>query len=367
VTPVNDAPVAADQSISVAGESSNNLGLLGASDLDGDSFSFSAVDAPAHGSVTVDANGVFHYTPDALYEGADSFTFKANDGSVDSNTATVSVTVTHTNHAPTAAAGTLTVDEDSVDNGGDAGGSDVDGETLTYSKSPFFGPFHGTAVVNTDGSYTYTPTANYHGTDSFAYIVTDGSLSAQALVSITVNSVDDAPMAVAGSFTTNRSTVQTGSVGATDVEGDPLTYAVAVAPVHGLLTLQTDGTFSYQPTTGYAGPDSFQFTANDGSVDSAPGAVAITVVEHAPVPAALKFTMTHNTTHKGKVTATDADIHDKLKFTRGIAPKHGTLILGTTGSFSYKPVTGFKGKDSFSFKVSDGLKSKSATVSITVR
>jgi VCBS repeat-containing protein len=134
------------------------------------------------------------------------------------------------------------------------------------------------------------------------------------------------------------------------------------------VTLHADGTYTYKPATGFSGTDNFKFKANDGTADSNAVVIGITVTEHAPVGTAQSFSMTHNTTHKGTVSATDKDTGDHLTFSKVALPKHGTLTMTTAGAFTYKPTTGFKGKDSFTFKVSDGAKADaSTTVSITVK
>ena len=116
-------------------EDTAHSGTLTATDVDGDPLTFAMVAGPAHGTVTVNANGTFTYTPAANYNGPDSFTFKANDGTADSNTATVSITVTAVNDAPVASnASVSTTDEDTpLTVSVLASDTDVDGDTLTYA------------------------------------------------------------------------------------------------------------------------------------------------------------------------------------------------------------------------------------------
>ena len=139
--------------------------------------------------------GQLHYVPTANYHGPDSFTYQANDGTVDSASATVTVTVSSVNDAPACAGVPLTTAEDTS---ADAAPSctDADGDTLTYAIATQ--PSHGTASI-VAGQLHYVPTANYHGPDSFTYQANDGTVdSASATVTVTVSSVNDAPVAVAG-------------------------------------------------------------------------------------------------------------------------------------------------------------------------
>src|SRR5205814_9416 len=127
--------------------------------------------------LTLNGNGSFTYTPAANYNGPDGFTYKANDGGLDSNVATVSLTVSAVNDAPAAAGDAYAVNEDQTLTVAAAGllgnDGDVDGDPL--SAVLVSGPAHGTVILNADGSFTYTPAANYNGGDGFTYKANDGA------------------------------------------------------------------------------------------------------------------------------------------------------------------------------------------------
>ncbi|PPC98830.1 MAG: hypothetical protein CTY31_12510, partial [Hyphomicrobium sp.] len=127
-----------------------------------------SVTQPAHGSVSFLGNGQVTYTPTANYNGADSFTYTVTSGGV-TETTTVTLLVTPVNDVPVAAGTSITTAEDTAQSGSLPVASDVDGDTVTYAKAS--DPAHGTVVVNSNGTYTYTPAANYNGTDSFTYTV----------------------------------------------------------------------------------------------------------------------------------------------------------------------------------------------------
>ena len=152
--------------------------------------------------------------------------------------------------------------------------------------------------LNVNGSFTYTPSLNYTGIDTFVYRATDGVLSANASVTITVTPVNDPPEpGVAGdSYTVledHTLTVVAPGVLAndTDVDGDPLTAVLVSGVSHGTLALNANGSFVYTPETNYFGPDSFVYVANDGQANSTPATVNITVV---PVNDAPSFTGSGN-------------------------------------------------------------------------
>ncbi len=169
------------------------------------------------------------YTPEANYNGADSFTFKVNDGTADSAPALVSLTVSPVNDAPSAIAGSATVSEDgTVDI--TLTGSDIDtGDTLGFAIAGQ--PAHG-SVSLLGAVATYTPEANYNGADSFTFKVNDGTAdSAPALVSLTVSPVNDAPSAIAGSATVSEDGTVDITLTGSDIDtGDTLGFAIASQP-----------------------------------------------------------------------------------------------------------------------------------------
>jgi VCBS repeat-containing protein len=217
--------------------------------------------------------------PAAGYSGPDSFSYKANDAALGSNTATVSVTVIHVNHAPVAAAQSATTTEDTA-KAITLTASDVDADVLTFSIVT--APAHGT-LTGTGPGITYTPAANYNGPDSFTFKANDGALDSNvATVSITVTAVNDAPVAVGDSYTADEDTPLTiaapGVLGNdTDVDSASLTAVLVAGPAHGTLTLNANGGLTYTPISNYNGSDSFTYKANDGALDSNVATVSVTI------------------------------------------------------------------------------------------
>jgi len=156
-----------------------------------------------------------------------------------------------------------------------------------------------------------------------------------------------------------------------DPDGDALSAAVVAAPLHGTLTLNANGSFTYKPAAGYTGSDSFTYAASDGILASSPATVALSVTDQAPAA-----TNDSYKTGKGKTLAVsaagvlgnDSDPDgDPLTAVLASGPANGTLTLNANGSFSYTPNAGFTGIDSFTYRANDkALDSTPATVTINV-
>jgi VCBS repeat-containing protein len=385
VVAANDAPTAANDTYTVAEDTVLNVAAAGVlandSDADGDPLTAVLVSGPAHGTLTLNANGSFLYTPASNYNGSDSFSYKANDGTVDSNTATVTITISAVNDAPTAVNDAYTVAEDTPLNVAAAGvlanDSDVEGSPLTAVLVS--GPAHGTLTLNANGSFIYTPAANFNGSDSFSYQANDVSLNSNtATVTVTVSAVDDAPTAVNDAYTVAEDTplnVAAAGVLANDgdADGNPLTAVLVSGPAHGTLTLNANGSFSYTPAGNFYGSDSFTYQANDGSLNSSPATVTITVnaVNDPPTVVNDAYTVAEDTVLNvaaAGVLANDSDVEGSpLTAVLVSGPAHGTLTLNANGSFTYTPAANFSGSDSFTYQANDGsLNSNPATVTITV-
>src|SRR5439155_998046 len=137
--------------------------------------------------------------------------------------------------------------------------------------------------LDANGSFTYTPAANFRWSDSFTYRANDGQADSNvATVALTINPVNDAPVAANDGFATDEDTALTvtapGVLGNdTDVDSPVLTAVVVTGPSHGTLTLDADGGFTYTPAGNFNGSDSFTYKANDGQADSNVATVALTI------------------------------------------------------------------------------------------
>src|SRR5262249_26107660 len=146
---------------------------------------------------------------------------------------------------------------------------DADGDPLIFHTST--GPSHGILNLNTpNGQFTYTPNTGFSGTDTFTFIVNDGTQdSTPATVTITVGSGqgNTAPVADSATFNTATGVAVSGTLTASDADNDPLTFSAVDVPTHGSLNITTAGDFTYTPSLGFSGTDTFTFKVNDGTVD----------------------------------------------------------------------------------------------------
>ena len=371
VAAVNDGPMTAGGTTSGT-EDAPITGQLAGTDVDGDTLSFSvpAQGAPQHGSVSVAADGSYTYTPNANFNGTDSFTYTVSDGKGGTTTGTIAIDVAAVNDGPTTAGGAASGTEDTPIIG-QLAGADVDGDALSFSVPVSGAPQHGSVTVAADGSYTYTPSANFNGTDSFTYTVSDGKGgTTTGTINIDVASVNDGPTTSGGTASGAEDNVVTGQIAASDVDGDALTFGLASngGPAHGAVTVNPDGSYSYTPTANYNGADSFTYTVSDGKGGTTTGTIVVDVaaVNDGPTTAGGAASGSEDATISGQLIAADVD-GDALSFSVPVsgAPQHGSVTVAADGSYTYTPNANFNGTDSFTYTVSDG-KGGTATGTISV-
>jgi VCBS repeat-containing protein len=381
VNPVNDAPAADNDSFSTNEDNVLSVEAPGVltndTDVDGNALHAVLVDGPAHGSLTLNADGSFGYSPATNYIGGDSFNYKANDGTADSNVVTVTITVNPVNDAPVAVDDSYSTNEDTVLNVAAPGvlGSDTDADGDALHAVLVDGPAHGSLTLNADGSFSYSPATTYNGGDSFTYQANDGTADSNvATVTITVNPVNDAPVAEDDSYSTDEDTVLNVAAPGVltsdiDVEGDTLHAVLVDSPAHGSLTLSADGSLSYSPATNYNGSDSFTYQANDGTADSDVATVTIMVipVNDAPVAEDDHAGTDEDTPVTVMVLVNDTDVdNDVLSILLVTQGAHGS-VAHTSSNLTYSPNVNFCGVDSFTYEISDGNGgTDSAPVSIVI-
>ena len=340
-------------------------GILGNdSDVDGDTITAVLVSDVSNGTLTLNADGSFTYTPAANFVGTDSFSYKVNDSLLDSNTVTVEIDVTAVNDAPVANPLAFTVANAGV-NTGTLTATDVDlpADTLTFSL--LTAPTNGTVTVGPSGTYTYTHNGSATLSDSFVFSVSDGTVSSTATVTITVLAaptpppvVNLAPVANPLTFTIANGALSTGTLTGSDPEGASLTFTLVSGPVNGTLVLSPAGAYTYDHNGTATTSDSFVFSVSDGSL-SANATVTITILpipapaNTAPVVVNTSLTTSFETPISGTVTGSDAD-GDPLSFSLEEGPTNGKIVFNPDGTFTYTPNDGFNGSDSFSFIANDG-------------
>ncbi len=360
VNTINDVPVAQDVTAQTNEDTTATINLV-ATDADQDGLTYQVVTQPQRGVLT-GSGATLTYTPTPNYFGTDTFTYRANDGTADSNTATVTVTINPVNDSPIAQNITVQTAEDTA-----AAitliGSDSDSAVLTYSvvTQPSNGSLSGTAP-----NVSYTPANNFSGSDSFTYRVNDGLINSSiATVSITVTAVNDAPVAQNITGAVNEDATVLLTLSANDSDADPLTFTVVTQPQNGTLS-GTGAEQTYTPNPNYSGVDSFTYSANDGTATSNTAIATITVnpVNDAPVAENTVATIPVNQVATINLTATDID-GDILAYSLVSQPQNGTAAI-QDNVVTYTPNNNYSGTDNFTFAASDGVLSANATVSITV-
>ncbi|MBL7187982.1 MAG: tandem-95 repeat protein [Phycisphaerae bacterium] len=376
VNPVNDAPIAADNNYATDEDTELVVaapGVLGNdSDVDGDTLTAVLDTDVSNGTLSLNTDGSFTYTPNSNFNGADSFTYHANDGPADSNIVIVTITVNAINDAPVADDDAYSTDEDTPLTVGAPGvlTNDSDPDDDFLSVTLLSDVSHGTLTLNDDGSFEYAPDLNFHGEDSFTYEVNDGKGGTDtATVTITVNPVNDAPVANDDTATTDEDTPVTIDVLAndTDVDNDTLTAGALSDPANGTATINSYGNIIYTPDPDFNGSDSFNYTVSDGNggLDTAAVTIEVSPVNDVPVAEDQSVITDEDTPVDITLTASDVE-DDPLAFEIVDGPDHGSLDL-SGADVVYTPDADYHGPDSFTFRANDGeLDSNLATVDITV-
>lgn len=276
----NEPPVAVSQSLTITENNQLSVNLTG-SDPEGDEITFSIVDQPQHGTIEQfdSAAGTLVYTPDNDYTGPDNFTFKVNDGKHNSDPAEVSITIAAANQAPKMENQNVEVDEDAqIQILLEA--TDEDSPSLTYVilAEPDHGSLSEIDQVEEKSAFvTYTPNADYFGSDSFTVKASDNEFESEiATVSINILPVQDKPIAESVQTSIVQGQTLAISLAGMDVDGDSLTFIIASYPAHGTLSGSAPS-LTYVAPNDYYGLDGFSFKVNDGTADSDIAQVEITI------------------------------------------------------------------------------------------
>ncbi|WP_238179899.1 tandem-95 repeat protein, partial [Methylobacterium oxalidis] len=394
ITPVNDAPLAGTASDDKSGVEDVILtGQLAAgTDPDGDGLTYKLVEGSAsHGSVVIDANGSYTFTPEANYSGPATFKYVVHDGSLESVEKTVNLTFAPANDTPVAQNDTATTNEDTpvtidVLANDNIGANDTD-QNLSITK--FDQGQHGTVAL-VGGQITYTPSKDFTGTDTFTYTVTDGQgneSTATATVTVTVGAVNDAPIlasAIADQSSPEDAawSFQVPAGTFTDADSASLTYTFVAVDAAGvaLATQPTwlsfdavNRTFSGQPPQDFNGELNLRVMASDGEFTvSDTFRLTVTAVNDKPVAEADTLETTEDTPltiQAAQLVVNDQDVDSPasaLSVSSVTQASNGTVTLAN-GQITYRPNKDFFGTDTFTYTVTDGQGNEStATATVTV-
>ncbi|HHF3072493.1 TPA: tandem-95 repeat protein, partial [Vibrio diabolicus] len=369
VAPVAD--IVADKA-TVVEDTPTIINVLGNDTFDGDDkvVSLDTSKGPANGTVSVNPDGSVTYTPNDNYHGTDSFTYIVTSGGVSEST-TVNVDVTPVNDAPVAKDDAATTQEDTaVTIDVLPNDTDIDGDKLSIDSASV--PSDQGTVEIVDGKLVFTPAENFNGDAEITYTVTDGALTDQATVNVTVNAVNDTPVVessladqtLAEDFTPYSIDLNTAFSDVDNVDGE-LSFSVSgnsniqVAIVNGIAT--------FTPTADWNGSEALTFTATDPSGESVSQAVNFTVAPVADIEAD-KATVVEDTPTIIKVLDNDTfEGDDKVvSLDTNNGPANGTVSVNPDGSVTYTPNDNYHGTDSFTYIVTSGGVSESTTVNVDV-
>ena len=374
---MNDAPEAiADNYELNEGETLISTSVLqNDSDADGDQLTAVKVSEPSHGVLTFNSDGTFIYEHNGSESNADSFTYHAFDGELESNVVTVTITINGMNDVPEA------VDDFYILNEGEKlsatsvleNDMDAEGNELTvFLESQ---PIYGQLTMQPDGTFEYIHDGSESTSDSFTYYAFDGtSKSNLATVTLSISAVNDVPVALVDSYSLNEGETLTASSileNDIDLDGDSLTAVMVTTVQHGELTLNSDGTFIYIHNGGESTFDSFTYYAFDGALASNIVTVTLNIagVNDAPMAVADNYTLNEGETLLAStVLINDIDLDgDALTVVKVKGTEFGELSLNVDGTFTYIHNGDENTQDTFTYYVYDGaLSSNTTTVTLMI-
>ncbi|WP_158239969.1 cadherin-like domain-containing protein, partial [Vibrio harveyi] len=369
VNPVNDAPVAANDTVATDEDTAVTIDVLANdSDPENDQLTITNASVPAEqGTVTI-VDGKLVFTPAENFNGDATISYTISDGEL-SDDATVAVTVNPANDAPVAVNDAVSTDEDTaVTIDVLANDSDPENDTLTVTAASV--PAEQGTVAIVDGKLVFTPAENFNGDATISYTISDGQLTDDATVAVTVNPVNDAPVAVDDTVATDEDTAVTIDVLAndSDPENDQLTITNASVPAEqGTVTI-VDGKLVFTPAENFNGDATISYTISDGQLtDDATVAVTVNPVNDAPVAVNDAVSTDEDTAVTIDVLANDSDPeNDQLTITNASVPAEQGTVTIVDGKLVFTPAENFNGDATISYTISDGQLTDDATVAVTV-
>ena len=364
ITVDNAAPIAVDDDVAAIDPSTAVLAVTdNDSDPNGDPITIVSVSNVRGSNVRVASPTTVEFTPIAGFRGVATFTYTISDGT-STSTATVRVTVNDT--APVARDDTATTGTDTpvaiVVMGND---DDVNDDPLTVASASSSTP-GARLTVGPDGVVTYVPPTGFRGDDTFTYTVSDGTLTASATVTVTVRNAAPVARADSGVTRTDRAVTIDVLANDSDANGDGLSVVSVSTPSDGGTTsVDAFGTILYTPAPGFVGVATFTYTVGDGTATTT-ATVSVKVVNSAPAAADDSAVVATNGSVDVAVLDNDIDgdddplsVVDQTPATNGSVTRAGNVL-------TYTPAPGFRGDDSFTYTISDGVTTDTATVFVTV-
>ena len=331
------------------------------------SIKYVLAQSPANGNVVLDSStGSYVYNPAYNFYGSDQLKFKCNDGYLDSNTATIDITVRFVNHQPLALGDQFTFNSESLYLRR-LYGTDVETPASQLSFAVKTSPRNAKAfTLYANGSFTYLSNDLFFGSDSFTFSVDDNSgallhESEAATVTLSILRVNHPPKAIAATFKMNEDGTLSGNFPqAIDPDDTVFTYLALTSAKQGRLTTNPgSNTFTYIPNPLFFGQDTFSYRVSDpyNAYDDATVTISVAHVNHAPTAITTAITTNQNQAFAGQLEAADVDAQDTLRFflvSYDAVNGLGAVTVSQSGLLSYTPQHNVYGTDVFTYAVSDG-------------
>ena len=343
--------------------------MANATDLDGDSLTITNITQGNNGVVQTSNNQII-YTPNQNFNGTDTFTYTISDGNGGQITKSITVSVNPINDAPVAITNSATVNEDAavtINVLEDA--TDIDGDSLTIAKIT---QGNNGVVQISNNQIIYIPNQNFNGTDTFTYIISDGN-GGQVTKSITVsvNPINDIPVAITNSATVNEDATVTIDVlaNATDLDGDSLTITNITQGNNGVVQIINDQ-LKYTPNTNFNGTDTFTYTISDGNGGITTKSITVDVhsVNDAPIVTLNTATLNEDSSIELDVLKDAIDDDGDTLTIHSITQSKNGFVQISNGKIKYTPNINYYGVDSFDYTINDsngGLVTKTMTIQVS--
>jgi predicted DCC family thiol-disulfide oxidoreductase YuxK len=379
VAPVDDMPTATPDKITTLEDTPIISASVTPNDiLSGDSGNIYNIQCAVctttmNGILTFNPNGTYNYTPSPNFNGTDSFIYQICDADGDCDTAIVVITIMPVDDIPVANTDYVVTNEDTPLIGISVIGNDTPvgdiPNTFNVTCTVCTNPMNGTLVFYPNGTFDYTPNPSFSGIDFFTYQICDADGDCDtAKVYISVNPIDDKPLANSDQITSNEDMpIVNASVTPNDIlSGDGGNVFNNICPLctstsNGTLTFNPNGTYNYTPNPNFSGSDYFvyQICDIDGDCDTAIVNIKILPTNDVPLAVFDTKTITEDTPIiNASVTANDTPSGDGGNIYNNTCPlctttSNGTLTFNANGTYNYTPNPNFNGTDTFIYQLCD--------------